>query len=80
MEYTLNLNDYERDNLLQLLRLIMSSQGPLSGANTGDWVGQIRWKLKDEEGPGRPNISDDIFLKYTQSERREPNNVLKGIL
>lgn len=55
--WTLTLDRYERDNLLQLIQAVMSGDGRAVGAfNTGDWVGQIRWRLgrKDTSahGPG----------------------------
>jgi hypothetical protein len=43
------LDHYERDNLLALLDLVYCGQGgggcPLGFLDTGDWTGQIYWKL-----------------------------------
>ena len=48
---TLQLDDYERDNLLALLHLIYrgdtSGGPPLGILGTGDWAGQIYWKLAE---------------------------------
>ncbi len=43
---TLVLDRYERDNLLALLHLI-NGGGPSSCLATGDWAGQIYWKLAE---------------------------------
>lgn len=50
--WTLTLNRYQRDNLLQLVqRLMEGDDTPLICFNTGDWVGEIRWMLGKKMGP-----------------------------
>lgn len=49
-EFVLQLDVYERDNLLWLL-----NQSRRLGCDTGDWLAQIRWQLKPDAGIGRPN-------------------------
>ena len=48
-KHIIELDDYEVANLRWLLGLVMGENGVGIGdfacANTGDWVGQIRWKL-----------------------------------
>ncbi len=41
------LDKYERDNLLALLHLIYQVPGGPNGLSTGDWSGQLYWKLAD---------------------------------
>lgn len=44
----LNLDKYERDNLLSLLHLIYRHpEGPFCLA-TGDWIGQLYWRLAEK--------------------------------
>lgn len=44
--WTLTLNKYQRDNLLNLLQNIMEGdRRPVTWFHTGDWVGEIRWML-----------------------------------
>ncbi len=50
-KYCLDLDQYERDNLLWLLDLASDL-----GLDTGDWFKQIRYRLFPEEGPGNPNV------------------------
>ena len=62
---TLELDRYERDNLIALLKVIYGGYvGPL---DTGDWCGQIYWKLTDGKGfdPSRhaPNLSPEHQIK-----------------
>jgi hypothetical protein len=61
-EYTIKLDEYERDNLLALLHMIYrgDGRGPLSCLSTGDWAGQIYWKLDPkgfDETRHAPNVS-----------------------
>lgn len=64
-EFVLRMDNYERDNLIALLHLIYNMTGgpPLA---TGDWAGQLYWKL-DPEGYNikkhHPNISPSSQLK-----------------
>lgn len=51
MTYLLELDAYERDNLLWLLDVARRL-----GLDTGDWLGQIRFKLHPEHGTGHPNV------------------------
>lgn len=63
--WTLVLNKYQRDNLLWLINAIgwpytpghVESIGPFELANTGDWLGEIGWMLKDDED-GWPVIDE----------------------
>ena len=48
----LELGNYERDNLLALLVATRKTH------DTGDWHGQVRFKLKPELGPGDPNWAE----------------------
>lgn len=54
--WDLELNEYQRDNLLWLLNLVgyphpdASSVEPFTFANNGDWVGEIAIMLADEGG------------------------------
>ncbi len=81
MEYNLKLNDYQRDNLMQLLRLVRTSRGPLSGANTGDWVAEIEYLLyRDNTQHGQPNVTDKEMLTRTSSFVPNPNDIMKGTL
>jgi len=59
-QYTLTLDKYERDNLIWALDLIMRDRRA-NFFNTGDWSGQILWKLVpkfDDYGDPdyRPNL------------------------
>lgn len=58
---TITLNGYERANLLWYIGLIGYQGDPLepfSFCNTGDWVGQIWWKVNGETPPEhKPNRS-----------------------
>lgn len=49
-DFELRLDFYERDNLLWLLDVARRI-----GLDTGDWLEQIRRKLRLEDGPGNPN-------------------------
>jgi hypothetical protein len=58
-EITLTLDTYERDNLLALLHAIFRLSA-LPTANTGDWLGQIYWKLAPRgfnPAVHKPNVS-----------------------
>lgn len=67
----LMLSKYERDNLLCLIILVAGNYIP--GTNTGDWVGQLLYKLspngKLTEGD-RPNRSIQDFI----------NGIIKDII
>lgn len=59
--WTIQLNRYQRDNLLWALQCIRDGLNPENGFNTGDWVGEIAFMLakKDKfpalEGDDSPN-------------------------
>ena len=67
----LTLTKYERDNLLALLHAVAHRGGPLSAANSGDWVMQIAyklgWKGEEETDWGTPNR---FFWQLDQDARR----------
>ncbi len=54
--WNLELNEYQRNNLLWLLNLIghpyphADSVQPFHFANTGDWVGEVANMLRDKDG------------------------------
>ena len=54
--WNLELNEYQRNNLLWLLNLIgypyphADSVQPFQFANTGDWVGEVANMLRDKDG------------------------------
>ncbi len=54
--WNLELNEYQRNNLLNLLNLVgyphpdASCVEPFTFANTGDWVGEIAIMLRDADG------------------------------
>ena len=54
--WKLELNEYQRNNLLWLLNLIgypyphAESVQPFNLANTGDWVGEVATMLRDRDG------------------------------
>lgn len=61
-KFPITLNRYQRDNLLWLLSLC--NVWPLTAADTGDWLGEIRWLL-DPDGNTliRPNITRAAFIE-----------------
>lgn len=65
--WTLTLNRYQRDNLLNLLQCVMEGdERSASWFNSGDWVGEIRWMLGRKfygyPGlPAEPSYSIDSF-------------------
>ncbi len=50
--YALELDEYERDNLLWLLDAARKV-----GFDTGDWLNQVRFRLEPDLGAGRPNCA-----------------------
>lgn len=54
--WSLDLNEYQRNNLLWLLNLIgypypkAEAVQPFDLANTGDWVGEVAMMLRDKDG------------------------------
>lgn len=67
-KFILEMDRYERDNLLALLHLIYAQAGgpPLG---TGDWAGQLYWKLAEhgfDPHAHSPNASPVEQLKRLQ--------------
>jgi hypothetical protein len=67
-KWVIALDEYERSNLLWLLRIIgfpnksEDKTEPFNYANTGDWIGQIAWKLRYEDGAEHePNVNMTVF-------------------
>jgi hypothetical protein len=80
--WTLTLNKYQRDNLLWLINAVgwpytpgkVESIGPFGLANTGDWIGEIGWMLKDDDDmlpvldeADRPNRSLEELRRLVES-------------
>jgi hypothetical protein len=68
------LDEYERDNLVAHLGLVHEGWFP---GNTGDWCGQIRWKI-DPAGYGsdrhRPNETPERQIEAVQHWKpRQPS-------
>ena len=89
--WNLHLDRYERDNLLMLLQVIMSSEvKPLDILNTGDWVGQIRWKLSRRSGidDTKEKLCSNISVEslkerigwWLEREKKSENDVLKDLV
>lgn len=60
------LDRYERDNLIALLRLIYGQEGGPTCLATGDWAGQIYWKLAErgfDPAIHKPNQSPEAMLE-----------------
>lgn len=58
------LDEYERSNLVALMHMVYT--GALGPLNTGDWCGQIYWKLTNGKGFDpeihNPNLPIDMQL------------------
>jgi len=54
--WRINLNKYQRDNLLWLLLQIW--RGDYNELNTGDWVGEIPWLLRKLDQHGMPVLDE----------------------
>ena len=57
---TIELSDYERDNLLALLHVALRSGAPL---HTGDWTAQVYYKLAEggfDPAVHHPNTPPDV--------------------
>jgi hypothetical protein len=67
-KWNLTLDKYQRDNLLWLITL--ARDGHISGANTGDWVGEIANMLAKPNKPAeldsddKPNLSIAEWVKF----------------
>lgn len=72
-EYILHLDAYEAANLMKLVDAIyriphemrdgtrVSPDTPISRFNSGDWIGQIWWKLQAEVGDEYPVPPNKIY-------------------
>ena len=74
---TLELDDYERDNLLALLNLIYPyTADGVRCLDTGDWVGQIYWKLAPrgfDPAIHKPNAKrEDMIASLREWAVRKP--------
>lgn len=68
--WTLTLNRYQRDNLLQLLQRLMGGDDtPLTCFNTGDWVGEVRWMLGKKNSP---NFGPAVVQVYEVDDADSP--------
>jgi hypothetical protein len=47
--WTIQLNRYQRDNLLWALQCIRDGYKPEDGFNTGDWVGEIAFMIAKKD-------------------------------
>lgn len=68
-EWTLRLNQYQRDNLLWLLELVASRDFHEVCGNhcdTGDWYGEIKGMLEPAHA-GDPNISHEDWIKAAKT-------------
>lgn len=84
-EWTLTLNRYQRDNLLWLLNCIGYPSGlntvlPMHLANTGDWVGELAWKLAPQGGValqlGLPEDKSNISFQALRDRVTEWSKLL----
>ena len=55
-EYHVTLNEYQRDNLLQLLNLVTERE-PFTVMNSGDWVMEVWNKLEGHAGSTGANLT-----------------------
>jgi len=89
--WTLHLDKYERDNLLMLIKVIMNNKVPPFGLmNTGDWIGQIRWKLADTNQPNddkehlRSNMNEERLREavghWLRREKMNENDLMKDLV
>jgi len=73
--WTLTLNRYQRDNLLNLLQKIMEGDdSPVACFNSGDWVGEIRWMLGKTVGDAA-GYQEHVTAIDTADN---PNPILEG--
>lgn len=70
--YFLELSEYEAANLMQLVDAIyrfphdkerVPGETPISRFNTGDWIGQLYWKLKEEVGDVYPVPPNPVWTQ-----------------
>lgn len=89
---TIDLDDYERDNLLSLLILCGANHtglqiAPFTLMNTGDWLNQVYFKLTDNDTRPRqiyPNVPVVDMHKRVEEwvkwQLQENNTLLKDII
>jgi hypothetical protein len=70
--WVINLNEYQRDNLILLISLILERGGLLNTLNTGDWIAEFLHMLAKPELDGTR-----VVPKYTLDEDDKPNISLK---
>lgn len=86
VQWSIELNKYQRDNLLLLLNALGypwtknpfgAGLEPFIVFNNGDWVGEIAQKLADDDGvcivrepQDRPNISADEIREEVERWKR----------
>jgi hypothetical protein len=69
-QYVLLLTPYEAANLMQMVRSAyrihvqqdIPAETPISSFNSGDWIGQIHWKLREEVGDEYPVTPNPIYV------------------
>lgn len=60
---TFSLDGYQRVNILWMLDLCTSAVMPYSFLNTGDWIGELYWKVRGDEPPTYPNFRENVTKK-----------------
>lgn len=89
--WTINLDKYERDNLLMLIRVVMDNQvPPFDLMHTGDWIGQIRWKLASKKQPDdrKETLLSNIDIEslkqrvgwWLEREKKTENDLMKSLV
>lgn len=75
-QYILLLTPYEAANLMQMVASAyrpwvgidtVPEDTPIKAFNSGDWIGQIHWKLEAEVGKKYPVPPNPIFYVKAQS-------------
>jgi hypothetical protein len=83
-KWSLTLNRYQRDNLLQALNLIgypcdgegkSRSVEPFNILNSGDWVGEIAWMLAATGTPAQFQITAEYTGTPNQSRKEAAKRV-----
>jgi hypothetical protein len=62
--FTITLDDYEVANLQSLFRVLHGSR-----LDTGDWCGQMRWKLDDLKPCQGPNVDEQGMRQRLEDKR-----------
>lgn len=73
LRWTLHLTDYERVNLLALLMMAMW-EPDLNAFNTGDWNGQLLWKLGVENADIRAYQENKAVSAKDMPDDVKPNS------